>query len=106
MKNIARILASLATSALLVGLLFGLLSSPGGGTSPSDILRGLKLAIPAFVSVYILAQVIQAVVRAQRSRVLLRASCGGSASIPGLSHMTLVTFVRGACADMLPARLR
>ena len=105
MKNLFRIAVSMAVSALLVGLLFGLLSSTGGAVSPADIFRGLKQAIPAFVAVYVLAQIIQAVVRAQRSRVLLRASCGAAADIPGLFHMTLVTFVRGACADMLPARL-
>ncbi len=104
MKNLMRILVSVAVSALLVGLMLGLLSS-SGGAAPTDVLNGLRHAISAFVAIYIVAQIVQATVRAQRSLVLLRASCGDSARLPGLFHMTLVTFVRGACADMLPARL-
>ena len=105
MKNFMRVLLSIAVSALIVGLLFGLLSSAGSGTSSAAILSGLRNALPAFVAVYIVAQIVQATVRAQRSLVLLRASCGAGTRLPGLFHMTLVTFVRGACADMLPARL-
>ena len=103
MKNIIRILVSLAVSALIIGLMTGLLSSTG--SAAASVLDGLRRAIPAFVAVYVLAQVVQAAVRAQRSLVLLRASCGPDAPLPDLFHMTLVTFVRGACADMLPARL-
>lgn len=95
----------MAVSALMVGLLFGLLSSAGNGTASSAILSGLRNAIAVFVAVYVVAQIVQATVRAQRALVLLRASCGAGARLPGLFHMTLVTFVRGACADMLPARL-
>ena len=106
MKSIVKLLLSVSVSALIVGLLFKLLASTNGeGTASAGIVHGLRNAIPAFVAVYVLAQIVQATVRAQRSLVLLRASCGPDARLPGLFHMTLVTFVRGACADMLPARL-
>ena len=105
MKNLIRLLVSVAVSALIVGLLFGLLSSAGSGTTSSAILSGLRNALPAFVAIYIAAQIVQATVRAQRALVLLRASCRAGTRLPSLFHMTLVTFVRGACADMLPARL-
>ena len=111
MKHAIRLLVSAACSALVAGLLLSLASSLGGGAAPSDVLAALRSALPAFVAAYALCQLLQALARAQRARVLLRASLAGAGSgaarnrVPGLFHTLLVTFVRGACADMLPARL-
>ena len=111
MKHAIRLLVSAACSALVAGLLLSLASSLGGGAAPSDVLAALRSALPAFVAAYALCQLLQALARAQRARVLLRASLDGAGSgaargrVPGLFHTLLVTFVRGACADMLPARL-
>ena len=118
MKHVIRLVISAACSVFVLGLLLSLAGSLGADVSPADIAAGLRSAIAAFVALYGLCQLAQALARAQRARVLLRASMcdagNGSArnecaaqgrSVPGLFRMLLVTFVRGACADMLPARL-
>lgn len=104
MKNLCRLLASIAVSALLVGLLLRL-PSTAGAFSGAELLHGLRSALPPLVAAYLIAQIIQAAARALRSIILLKASCGTTVKVPGLYHMALVTFVRGACADLLPARI-
>ena len=105
MKYALRLLASLGCSALVVGLLVSIASHLGAGDTASDILAALRSASAAPVAAYAFCQLVQALARAQRARVLLRASLGPGARVPGPGRMLLVTFVRGACADMLPARL-
>lgn len=105
MKTLTRLVVSAACSVLVLGLLLSLAGSLGADVSPGDVLAALRSALPALVAAYALCQLLQALARAQRARVLLRASLPAGTGTPGLFHMLLVTFVRGACADMLPARL-
>lgn len=117
MKTATRLLVSAACSVLVLGLLLSLAASLGADVNPGDIVAALRGAIPALVGAYALCQLGQALARAQRARVLLRASLDGAENgaaqrpepprsrVPGLFRMLLVTFVRGACADMLPARI-
>ena len=105
LSAVTRAMCTLAATVLVVSLLLGLVSSLGGAVEPSKVVLGVRKALPAFVAVYVLCQVVQTLFRAQRARVLLRASCPSGAEVPGLARMSLVTFVRNACADMLPARI-
>ena len=113
MKYVHRLLLSAACSVFVLGLLLSLAGSLGAGVSPADVATGLRSALAAFVALYALCQLLQTLARARRSQVLLQASMNGAGSgavpnggaAPGLFHLLLVTFVRGACADMLPARL-
>ena len=105
MKILARLVVSAACSVLVLGLLLSLAGSLGADVSPSDVVAALRSAIPTLVVAYALCQLVQALARAQRARVLLRASLPAGTRVPGLFRMLLVTFVRGACADMLPARI-
>ena len=105
MKTLTRLAVSAACSVLVLGMLLSLAGSLGADVSPSDVVAALRSAVAALVGVYALCQLVQALARAQRARVLLRASLPPEAPVPGLFRMLLVTFVRGACADMLPARI-
>ncbi len=105
MKTLTRLVVSAACSVLVLGLLLSLAGSLGTDAAPGDVLAALRSALPALVAAYALCQLLQALARAQRARVLLRASLPAGTRTPGLLHVLLVTFVRGACADMLPARL-
>ena len=105
MKTLIRLVVSAACSVLVLGLLLSLAGSLGADVSPSDVVAALRSAIPTLVAAYALCQLIQAFARAQRARILLRASLHAGTRVPGLFRMLLVTFVRGACADMLPARI-
>ena len=105
MKTLTRLVVSAACSVLVLGLLLSLAGSLGADVSPSDVVAALRSAIPTLVAAYALCQLAQALARAQRARILLRASLPAGTRVPGLFRMLLVTFVRGACADMLPARI-
>ena len=105
MKTLTRLVVSAACSVLVLGLLLSLAGSLGADVAPGDVVAALRSAVAALVGVYALCQLVQALARAQRARVLLRASLPPDAPVPGLFRMLLVTFVRGACADMLPARI-
>lgn len=105
MKYLCKILLSLGCSALIVGLLFGLSGAAGKDVSPATVVSAVKGALAVFVVVYVVCQVLQTLFRAIRARMLLAASMPDGGNVPGLFHMMLVTFVRGACADMLPARI-
>ena len=105
MKTLTRLAVSAACSVLVLGLLLSLAGSLGADVSPSDVVAALRSAIPTLVAAYALCQLVQAFARAQRARILLRASLPPDTPVPGLFRMLLVTFVRGACADMLPARI-
>ncbi len=105
MKHLVKILISLACSFLILGLLFGIASSTGKGASPALVADAVRGAIPLFVGIYILCQFAQTLFRALRARLLLKASLPDGQKVPGIFRLILVTFVRGACADMLPARI-
>ena len=105
MKHLVKILISIACSLLILGLLFGIASSTGKGASPALVADAVRGAIPLFVAVYILCQFAQTLFRAIRARLLLSASLPKGQKAPGIFRLILVTFVRGACADMLPARI-
>lgn len=103
-RTLYRILLSIGASAILIGLLISLGGAGADGVSSAEIITGVRGALPLFVIVYIVCQFFQTFFRAWRARVLLNASMSNGKA-PSLWHMFLVTFVRGACADMLPARL-
>ena len=105
MKTLARFALSAAVSVFLVGLLLRLAASLGAEVSPADVIAAMRAALPALIGAYVACQFAQAFARAQRARVLLRASMPAGAAVPGPGRTTLVTLVRGACADMLPARV-
>ena len=105
MKTLTRLVVSAACSVLVLGLLLSLAGSLGADVAPGDVVAALRSAVAALVAAYALCQLVQAFARAQRARVLLRASLPAGTRVPGLFRMLLVTFVRGACADMLPARI-
>ena len=108
MKKVAvKLILSVFVSALVVFLLFMLVSKSGGNITPAKILECLRHAALPLVAVYGLCQIGQTFLRAVRNRLLLRAGMadGKKDSVPGLGHISLVTFVRGACADMLPGRI-
>ena len=105
MKNFVRLVVSAAVSVFLVGLLLRLAASLGAEVSPAAVIGAMRAALPALVGAYVVCQFAQAALRAQRARVLLRASMPVGSAVPGPVRTTLVTLVRGACADMLPARV-
>ena len=105
MKHLLKILVSLACSFLILGLLFGIASSTGNAASPALVADAVRGALPIFVAVYILCQFGQTLFRALRARLLLKASLPKDQPLPSIPRLILVTFVRGACADMLPARI-
>ena len=105
MKYLTRLLLSIACSALVVGLLFGLARAGGDGAAPARIVDAVRGALPVFVLGYVTCQFAQTFFRAFRARLLLKASLPQGQSLPSVMRLILVTFVRGACADMLPARI-
>lgn len=106
-QTLLKALVSLGVSAAVFTLLFTMASQGAQGATPERILAALRNAAAGLVAAYALCQILQTLLRALRNRVLLRAGTTEDkrASVPGLWHITLVTFVRGACADMLPARI-
>ncbi len=104
---VLKLVLSIMISAFVVYLLSLMVSRSGGSITPAKILECLRNAVIPLVAVYGLCQIGQTLLRAVRNRVLLKAGMPADRkdSVPGLSHLTLVTFVRGACADMLPARI-
>lgn len=106
-KNILRIIGSAAVSALVLYLLYVAVSRSGGDLSVSTIIDCINNAIWSLVAVYAVFHVLQTFIRAVRARMLLRAGMPieDRDEVPGLWHVSLVMFVRGACADMLMGRI-
>ena len=102
-RTLLKALVSLGVSAAVFALLFTMASHGSQGVAPGRILACLSNAAVGFVAVYALCQLGQTLLRALRNRVLLQAGMPEDkrGAVPGLWHITLVTFVRGACADML-----
>lgn len=102
MRHALRLLAALAVSLLVLGLLFHLV---GGDEALSldrlgDIARHL---VVSWLAVGLAGTLAQAVVRAWRYGVLLRA--GGEAVVPSRRHLLLVTMSRNMLVDLLWGRL-
>lgn len=93
-----KILLSALISLLLMALLFHLLL--GGTENPADLWTLLRDVSRPAMLVYLGCQLAQTAFRAARYRLLLRAS--GAAPAPG--RLFLVTVVRNAIVDLLPAR--
>jgi hypothetical protein len=102
MRHALKLLAALAVSLLVLGLLFQL----AGGReelSPDrlrELVRNLALG---WLLVGLLGTLVQAAVRAVRYGILLRA--GGEPVLPPPGHLLLVTMTRNMFVDLLPARL-
>ena len=108
MKNIlVKIAVSISVSLVVFGLLYLLVKNGGGEIGPATILECIRMSVVPLVAVYGLCQIAQTLLRAVRARVLLQAGMSEAhkGMVPGLWNVALVTFVRGACADMLPARI-
>ena len=108
MKRTAiKLAVSVIVSVFVLVLLAWLVSHGGGEISADKIITCVQQAILPLVAVYALCQLAQTLLRAMRSRVLLRAGMQEDRKelVPGIGHITLVSFVRGACADMLPVRV-
>ena len=106
-RTVLKVLVSLGVSTAVFALLFTMASHGSQGVTPGRILACLRNAAAGLVAVYALCQLGQTLLRALRNRVLLQAGMPEDkrGAVPGLWHITLVTFVRGACADMLPGRV-
>lgn len=106
-KILPRLLLSLASSALAVYLLSLLIRHSGGSVSMENVFNCVRRAVWPAVAFYAICQLVQTVLRALRNRILIRAGLAGGkrGKVPSLYHLSLVMFVRGACADMLPARV-
>jgi hypothetical protein len=102
MRHTLKLLAALAVSLLVLGLLFQL----AGGReelSPDrlrELVRNLALG---WLLVGLVGTLVQAAVRAVRYGILLRA--GGEPVLPPPGHLLLVTMTRNMFVDLLPARL-
>jgi len=100
---VARLLLSIGVSLILLTLLLRL---PFGGADARLQYRFfdvLKRVAPSGLLFYLAFALIQALFRAIRYRVLIRA--GGEAAVPSLFHTYLVTLIRNMLVDLLPARV-
>jgi uncharacterized membrane protein YbhN (UPF0104 family) len=98
-----RTLLSIATSIALLGLIIGLLAVSGHEVDLHTLKQAI-LQMPAWLLLaYLLLQLIGAMFRALRYRLLIIAA-GETRSLP-FRHIFLVTMVRNMVVDMLPARL-
>ena len=100
---ILRIAASIGVSLLILGLIFGLLSSESEGVSRAKLMHAVLNVTVSLLVPYILLTVAQTLLRAVRYRLLMKG--GGEEQIPGLMHMFFVTAARNMFVDMFPARL-
>lgn len=104
---VMKLVVSIFVSVFVIGMLALMVSKSGESITPSRIFETIRQAVTPLVILYGVCQLVQTVLRAIRNRIVLRAGMPAHRkdSVPGLGHITLVTFVRGACADMLPARI-
>lgn len=100
MNAAVRLLLATAVSALLLGLLFHLVS---GSAGRPELLPMLRAAVPGLIGGYLVCTLAQTWLRALRYRVLLRAS--GEANVPTRFHIFIVSLARNMMVDLLPARL-
>ena len=102
MRHALKLLAALAVSLLVLGLLFQL----AGGReelSPERLREMARNLSPGWLLVALAGTLVQAAVRAVRYGILLRA--GGEPMLPPPGHLLLVTMTRNMFMDLLPARL-
>lgn len=87
-------------------LLLGVLLNSFAGSVNFSILPKITTALRSttlsLIGCYLVAGVVQSILRAVRYRLILRAS---EIEVPGLFHMVLVSMSRNMFVDMLPARL-
>lgn len=102
-----KMILSLGVSAGLIALLFSLATQAGEGIQMAQIQRVLQRILGGWVVVYTVCQLIQTGLRAWRSQILLRAgmSQGSSDAVPDFMSLFWAMLVRGACADLVPARI-
>ncbi len=101
-RHVIRLVVSGAISLLVLALLFRLVGGGGGAVGPAALLGALRRLAWPLVGVYLLAQLLQAWLRAARYRLLLLGS--GDAQVPAPRHLYLVTLTRNMFVDLLPAR--
>ena len=102
-----KLLISLIVSVFVIGLLALMVTQSGESITPARIFSTIRQSVIPLVILYGICQLVQTILRAVRNRIVLRAGMPADRkdSVPNLGHITLVTFVRGACVDMLPARI-
>ena len=102
-SRVRRLALSLTISAALVALLFRIAAQAGSAAGAGGLAGALRSVELPLAGVYVLAQTLQVLLRAQRYRLLLRG--GGEPLVPGLLPVVLVTAARNMFVDMLPARV-
>ncbi len=103
LKLLTRTLLSIGVSMLLLALIFRLAASAGDELNIASVVDTLRRIALPLAGVYVLLQLLGAVFRAARFRVLLQAAT--SAPLPVFIHIYLATVVRNMAVDLLPARL-
>lgn len=104
---VLKLVISVCVSVFVIGLLALMIKQAGESITPAMIFSTIRRAVIPLVILYGVCQLVQTVLRAIRNRIILRAGMpiDRKDSVPNLGQLTLVTFVRGACADMLPMRV-
>lgn len=103
MKIFLRVLLSIAVSVFVLGLLLSLVARDDEQVTRAEFFAVMGRIAWGFAAAYLVATFGQAVFRALRYRLLLRA--GGEKEVPGFRPVLLVTMARNMFVDMLPARL-
>lgn len=98
-----RIVAAIAVSAGVLGLLYAIFVHDPDVVDRPDLLVVLRRVGIEMLLLYVLTQLLQATLRAVRYRLLLVAD--GRQHVPGLGPILLVTLARGMFVDLLPARV-
>ena len=103
LKLLTRTLLSIGVSVLLLALIFRLVASAGDELNIASVVDTLqRIALP-LAGVYVLLQLLGAVFRAARFRVLLQVTT--TVPLPAFVHIYLATVVRNMAVDLFPARL-
>ncbi len=98
-----RVIISIGISFIILGFIFGLVSSGGDNISKARIIQVLTNISFNLVFLYFILQLIQAGFRAWRYRVLLNIE--KDIKLPSFFHIYLVSAVRNMLVDFLPARI-
>lgn len=102
-RVIWRLAVSAAVSSFVLGLMFRLWLSGQAAEGAATLYTALRDASRPLLGIYLILALVQTSLRALRNSVLLKA--GGEASVPPMSHLTLVSLTRNMFSDLLPARL-
>ncbi|NOZ10133.1 MAG: flippase-like domain-containing protein [Gammaproteobacteria bacterium] len=90
-------------SFAVLGALWWMVSSGHEGSADALFISTLQNTLWSLASLYIVAQLVQSVLRAKRYRMMLLAD--GESQTPTLLHTLYVTFSRNMLVDMVPARI-